>query len=303
MREVRRLGYRPTQAARSLRVAKQWAIGLLIVDDSGKYLADYLTSEIVAALSRTLNDHDYNLMVRLCRSDEISNSTLFRRLTVDGVVIFSSGSADDQQAALKTISSLGLPIILLQAEHRSDIQDCLGIRQDDRHGGKQIGLHLAGLGVKKIVAIITEVRWTAFEARVAGLQMALAEHGNATDFDLLRVSSEEASILRHEITEYLDNSAPVDAIFGGNDAIALAAILALRDRGLSVPEDVYVTGFNKLDFVGLFGETLTTVVSRGSDIGYQAAQAMVDRISSGAFPSEDLVLPLRLETGASTRKG
>jgi LacI family transcriptional regulator len=102
------------------------------------------------------------------------------------------------------------------------------------------------------------------------------------------------------IEGYLDTGARPDALVCANDELAYAALRVTRTCGLKVPEDIMVTGFNGFRPPAYFSPSLTTVVSRGADIGREAARCLMRRLAGHAFETRELVLPLSLRKGEST---
>ncbi|MEM1112944.1 MAG: LacI family DNA-binding transcriptional regulator [Pseudomonadota bacterium] len=301
LREIDKQRYVPTQAGRSLRAARQWSIGFIMVDPSELYLADYLNGQVAASLSRTLNDSDYTLSIRLCRPGELADTTIFRRLSVDGMIVVVGGQ-DARAAIAEPLMNLGVPVVAVQGPVPAGLDDAMSVRQDDRAGGMLLADHLAARGVASVLAVLTEDEWPSFESRLAGLKAGLKATRDGASVSVLRVSSEAADVARAEIHDWLSRHTPPAAVFGGNDALAYAAIRALGEQGLSVPDDVMVTGFNALDFASLFSPSLTTVRSRGRELGEMAATAMLERLQQGRFSRRSLTLPVSLQVGDSTRR-
>lgn len=302
-KEAARQGYVPTSAARSLRSSRNYAAGFVMIDPGEDYIADYLTGQIVAGLSRRLNDKGYNLLIRLCRPEELEHTTLFRRRSIDGLAALLSGTPDQRAAISRVLANLEVPTVTVQTTPDQCLRDAACVRQDDFEGARLLADHLAARGAQRVLAVVTEARWPAFEARLEGLRAGLAALPNGGDLQVLRLSSERTATAVREVGEHLDRNQRPDAVAGGNDVLAIAAVSALRERGLRVPEDVMVTGFNDLDFANLFSPRLTTVHSRGRDIGEATANALLERMEAGAFPQRETVLPISLMLGGSTMRG
>jgi len=91
-----------------------------------------------------------------------------------------------------------------------------------------------------------------------------------------------------------------DAILGANDQIGLAAMIWLRRRGLQVPEDVVVTGYNALESWSYSELVLTTVRSPAYDIRARGGAVILDRLQYGRFPNREEIFPVSLQIGGST---
>jgi LacI family transcriptional regulator len=89
-------------------------------------------------------------------------------------------------------------------------------------------------------------------------------------------------------------------VIGVNDELALAGLRAIQDRGLAIPEDVMVTGFNGFEPSSYIRPSLTTVVSPAARIGEEAGHMLMRRLAGEPFPVADHVLPVTFRKGDST---
>ncbi|KKC38084.1 hypothetical protein WH87_10740 [Devosia epidermidihirudinis] len=296
---VGRLGYRPSVAARRLRLSHQWAITMLIVVEDPDFLSDPFITAQVTGLTNYLNRHSYSLIIRGIRPSEFSKSDLFRGFEADGIVAIFSGDLAERERFLTAIEALRVPIVLMHEYTLPPRPDCIRLRQDDFSGGLQIGRHLLGNGMRRLWMLMPDAHWPAMDGRWAGVTSAVAEVPGA---DLRQINCGNESFLqtRDATTIALEQYGTPDAIVGGNDQLAVAAMMTCVRRGLVVPDDVQITGFNGFDFWQYVQPTLTTVKSSAHLLGERAAQELLYRLQHGAFSSQELVLPVTLEVGRST---
>jgi LacI family transcriptional regulator len=99
------------------------------------------------------------------------------------------------------------------------------------------------------------------------------------------------------LEEFIERNGTPDAILAVNDRMGAGALAAVLKRGLKVPEDVKVSGYNAFDLWPYVNPILTTIESRAYEMGRVAAEAMVKRLKSGRFRKREFVLPTRLRVG------
>ena len=118
--------------------------------------------------------------------------------------------------------------------------------------------------------------------RVAGYRQALAEHGLALDPQLVCVDDFTEAGGYRAMGQLLTVSPPPDAVFAANDMMALGALVAIRDAGLRIPEDVALVGFDDIPIDRLVTPALTTVTQFQSRLGRRAAELLLERVQGKA---------------------
>jgi LacI family transcriptional regulator len=170
----------------------------------------------------------------------------------------------------------------------------------NRSGADQVMRYLLALGHRRIAAICGPPGWIATEDRRRGYEAALAAAGipldpavqTASDFELAPGAEAAASLL--ELPE------PPTAIFAFNDAIAIGALRAARDRGLRVPEDLSVLGFDDIEHAAIVTPPLTTVRQPLAEMGRAAISLLSRLLDSGPDERLHVELPTRLVVRDST---
>jgi LacI family transcriptional regulator len=132
--EIQRLGYRPHGMARSLRLAKQLSIGMIIIDEQPHYLADPFTTHVVAGLSNQLNSQGYGLLLQGLAGKVFRTSPVIRGIRTDAICIMMSGSDAPGGASSTRCSPVGQPLVVFQDTLRFRQTDLCTIRQADRGG-------------------------------------------------------------------------------------------------------------------------------------------------------------------------
>lgn len=299
-REIERLSYRRQASARSLRIAEQRSIGMVIVDESPQFLADAFTCQVVAGLANVLNQADYTLTIQGMPGRQLPASMIMRNYEVGGFCAMVSGPAAERAEVIERLRALKQPVVVFQEQLGPEDPDLCTVRQDDRGGGRLIADHLLARRVSDLLMIVPRQQWPAIENRIAGVRDGLSSAGGPARLTLIESASESFADVQSAVAAHLAANPPPRALIGGNDVIATAALLYLLDHGVSVPDDVRVVGFNGFEAHRYSRPRLTTVVSAAYALGERAGEAMLARLKLGAFASRDHVLPVYFDPGATT---
>ena len=260
------LGYVPHAGARSLSLARNNAIGVVLPDLHGEFF-----SEIVRGMDREASRRGYLLLLSTLHAggEQATNAMRAMRGRVDGLIVMAPHlSADELSAALPT----GLPSILINT--RAGAGQHPSIHLDNAAGVRAVVEHLASLGRKGLIHIAGPADNIDAQEREAAFREAVAAHGLegrivGGDFEM---ESGEAAIRR-----LLAEAIEFDAVFAANDNMAIGTLEALRAAGKRVPEEVAVVGFDDIPLARHMG--ITTVRVRIAELGERALQRLVDGFS------------------------
>ncbi|GAB3384513.1 LacI family DNA-binding transcriptional regulator [Amycolatopsis echigonensis] len=278
------LGYRPNLAARTLRRGRTGLIALVVPEIDSPYFA-----ELAARTSALAEARGLTLLIDQTGGDAEREKALLqgkRSQLVDGV-LFSPWAVAPAELAARTDS---VPLVLLGEHDGADIVDHVAI--DNVAAAREATEHLVRTGRRRIAAVGLQpasLNATARQ-RLAGYREALAAAGLASDPDL------EVPVQRlHRADGYramqalLELPQPPDALFCFTDEIALGALRAAADRGVAVPSDVALVGFDDIED-GRFSVPALTTVSPDKD---RIAELALDRLTQGQPPAS-IVAPHRL---------
>jgi LacI family transcriptional regulator len=260
---VAELGYVPHAGARSLSLARNNAIGVVLPDLHGEFF-----SEIVRGMDREASRRGYLLLLSTLHAggEQATNAMRAMRGRVDGLIVMAPHlGADELSAALPK----GLPSILINT--RAGAGQHPSIHLDNAAGVRAVVDHLASLGRKRLAHIAGPADNIDAQEREAAFREAVAAHGLegrivGGDFEM---ESGEAAIRR-----LLAEAIEFDAVFAANDNMAIGALEALRAAGKRVPEEVAVIGFDDIPLARHMG--ITTVRVRIAELGEGALQRLVD---------------------------
>jgi LacI family transcriptional regulator, galactose operon repressor len=275
---VDELGYVPNGAARSLRTQRTSTIAAVIPD---------ITNPFYPAFERGVQEvaeaGGYDLVVYNTGGAAEKERRCVRSLQqgrVDGVVaVFFHLKARDLrpllernvalvrlEAVKKGVSSLDLPFDNLYVDNvaasRAAVEYLVG------RGHERIGMISGGSGPG--------------QARARGYLAALAAHQVPPDDALVRDGDFTADGGHQVMLGFLSEPRPPTAVFAANDVMAMGALVALREAGLRVPEDVAVVGFDDVPAAGLITPRLTTVAQFQENLGVRAAEMLLERLDGTA---------------------
>jgi DNA-binding LacI/PurR family transcriptional regulator len=291
-RAMRELGYHPNRAARALRSARAETLCFLLLDEGNRFLADPMTDLIIAGIGDVARDRGYALLIMAALPHEPDPALIKPLLEkrADGAFLFLSGEPRVRHWYVAKLAELGFPFILLEPSADSQM---LTVTADDREGARRLTEHLITAGHEEIAFLTTAVPWPMLEQRLLGYRDALDDAG-LQPMVLTGGTWTPASGAEHA-AQILSWTKPPSAIMCGNDLLALGAIRAVREQGLSVPGDIAVTGFDDFDFAEFADPALTTVRIPGYEIGRAAGRALVDVLEGETPAQRQVVLPVELK--------
>ncbi len=264
---ARALQYVPHSGARSLSTSKTRTIGVILPDLYGEFFSELIRGMDVAARSQ-----GYHLLVSSSHDDaeEASAAVRSMRGRVDGLIILSPHLDASHLAAELAMRT---PVVVMNGGTDAGIPSIV----IDNHGGAMLAVeHLVDTGRRRIAHIAGPAGNLEAEARLAGYLQAMARAGLPTsvvDGQFTHVSGHAAGL------ELARREPRPDAVFAGNDSMAVGAMLALQDAGLSIPDDIAVVGFDDVPMAGLVRPGLTTLRSNISETARSALERLVRLIS------------------------
>jgi LacI family transcriptional regulator len=268
------LDYRPNNLAQSLHRARSMTVGILSTDSFGRF-----TFPIVEALERRLSDRGIAVFMCNATDDPLRERRHIEQLLgkrVDGLIV-TARRADKRAPILPAVR--GLPIVYVFSY--VDDPNALCLLPDDEGGAKLAVNHLARLGRTRIVHITGPGHFEAVQLRAKGWRAALNEAGlPAADTDCL--SGRWSESWGREAVEalFVRGRRRPDAVFCGNDQIARGAVEALREKGLSVPDDVAIVGFDNWNVMtDATRPPLTSVDMKLGALGSEAGAALLGMIA------------------------
>lgn len=295
---VEKLRYRPLPSARVLAGRRSYLVAMLFDNPSGNYLI-----EIQMGMLDACQSQHYNLMlVPLAHGSKglvAKVEALILQAQLDGVLL--TPPLTDDAALLQRLAELGVPWSSVSAmEHNRQV----GVVVDEFGAVCAMMEHLAALGHRRIAHITGHAAHGASGWRLAGYREGLRRAGLADDPALVVAGEFSYESGHAAASALLDLEHPPTAIFAANDDMAAGAICAICERGLSVPADVSVCGFDDTPIAHQVYPPLTTVRQPTRDMGRLAALELLKEIREpgcGGIVDVPYALQLRRSTGPAAK--
>ncbi len=248
-------GFQPNQLARNLRLQRTQSIGLVLPlgHETGQHLSDPFFLSLLGHLADGLTERGYDLMLsRVIPADSDWLNRLVDSGRIDGLILIGQS---DQSAVIDRVAARYAPIVVWGADLPG--QRYLTVGSDNRLGGARAAQHLIAIGRRRLL-YLGNASAPEFAERLAGFEAAVAAGGSGvagTTLDL-HMTPDAAYAA---IAAYLADHPAPDAIFAASDVVAMSALRALRERGLRVPQDVAVVGYDDVTLAAHTTPALTTI--------------------------------------------
>ena len=270
---MRELGYTPDATARSLRVGRTDTIGLVVPDNSNPFFA---------ALARGIEEAGFEAgyTTILANSNERPDrehryvSTLVSK-RVDGLIL--APSRGDHSTLTRLLQNARIPVVVVDRD--AELPNADVVLHDNEGGAYEATRYLIELGHTSIACVAGPADASSATERVNGFRKAIAEAGLAeqpvVEADFHFTGGREAT------ARLLDTGAGFTAVFAANDLMAAGAMRELHSRGVSVPEDVSVIGFDDAPLAEMISPALTTMRQPLHEMAQSAVSLLLSRVTSG----------------------
>jgi alanine racemase len=300
------LGYRPSPIARRLAARRTDQIGLVVPQPTHDVFANPFLSELLRGLGDVCDPEGMSLVIVPPAGGSIARAV--EGALVDGLVLLG---LEPDHAELELVRRSGMPVVALDVDAWGDA-DVIAI--DDPGGGRDVAEHLYALGHRDIVVVLiaehpelgVDERSGISARRLRGIRdgFRAAAAANNGDAVRLRVASSPVSEEggRATFADLYADGLP-SAIIAINDVTAIGILVAAREFGLSVPDDLSIVGYDDIPAAAWTAPALTTVHQPIREKGRLAARRLVDRLrdGDGRGPITE-VLPTRLVVRGTTAR-
>ncbi len=293
------MGYRSNHFARNLRNQRTDTIGVIV-----PRLNSYFMSTVIAGIESVVNQAGYNLIISQSSEStqkEMANARTLFNNRVDGLLVSLAYDTDDI-SHFEIFFKRNIPLIFF--DRVTDHRHCTNILIDNRKAAYETTKHLIDQGCKRIVHITALSKSNVYVDRLAGYKQALQDHGltlkkeHIIKTDLSQESGAAAA-------EQIRRMRPLpDAIFVANDNCAVGCMLALKQGGVRIPEDIAFAGFNNDPVSKVVEPNLTTINYPGYEMGETAARHLINHLNGSGIihATNTILLRSELIVRASSRK-
>ena len=269
-----RMGYRPNTIARSLVTKKTHTIGVVVTT-----IADPFISEIVSGIEEIANEHGYSVVLSNSNADpnrEVNVVHSFHERRVDGIIVTASRVG---ALYLPLLSQLKVPIVLVNNQHPDDDEFVHSVMIDNIPASRTAVRHLVDLGHERIGYIGDVSGFQADTERFAGYRQSLAVAGLPFLSEMVMHGDGRPECGMQAMEKLLTVTDPPTAVFCYNDLTALGAMRAIHSRGLKVPDDISIIGFDDLFLASYTHPLLTTIRQPKQQMGRMAMETMLKLFS------------------------
>ncbi|GGI09443.1 LacI family DNA-binding transcriptional regulator [Egicoccus halophilus] len=289
---IEELGYEGSLVARSMRSRRTNVIGVIIMD------LEPFSTELLKGAARAIHASEYDLIVYSAGGHTTYEHPGWERRLVARL----NGSLTDGTILVTpTVMEITTDSPIVAIDPHIGAKGLPAIASNNYDGARIAMDHLTKLGHQRIGFIGGRPDLESAQRRHAGYVDGLESAGLALDETLVRIGDYTREVALTCATDLLDLPEPPTAIFAANDESAIAALLAARERGLRVPDELSVIGFDNLPEAALTDPPLTTVDQSVQQMGYEATKLLFAQIEDPTRAPVQLTLPTELVERASTR--
>jgi DNA-binding LacI/PurR family transcriptional regulator len=295
-RAAEELGYRPNYAARSLSAARSSNVGVLISD-----LRNPLLVDVVEKAGQVLEEAGLSTLLTSAVAPsgaatgpriDVRAIGALKDLRMEGALVV--GSIPDPAALARVLGDVPLVVAAAMAEGlRADV-----VRNDDHLGMRLVVDYLVAQG-HRAIAHLGGLGGGVADDRAAGYRAAMHHHG--LDDEIVIVESDFSEDAGYRgAAQLLRRAHPVTAVAAVNDLAAIGALSAAADAGLTLPDDLAITGYDDTFVAAIRQVSLTSVNPDSPGIGALAARHLLERIAAPDRAPEEHLLTPRLITRSSS---
>ncbi len=295
---AKNLNYRPNRHAVSLVKQHSKTFGLIVPDISNHYFA-----QLATGIERGCQK--YGRMMFLCNTNDqhVRNIEYINQLAemgVDGIFDILSGDTTQEQGMeeLQLMNDLEIPHIFV--DRFLDAPEFGGIRNDHIRGGYLATKHLIDLGHRRIACVTGPKLLHDARQRYEGYCKALIENGIRPEEQMVYQGDYSVQSGEEAISAWPKDS--YTAVFACNDASAMGVSRALMSRGISIPQEVSVVGYDDAIYSQMVQVPLTTVRQPIQEMGMAAAKCLMDVVQDHTMLQEHIVFEPQLIVRASTAR-
>jgi LacI family transcriptional regulator len=297
LQAIAELDYHPSALARSLSAQRTHTIGYIASDyyPLQVFTSPYSSGILTGLVSETKAQNYYLMVYPVGVDEDLSQlQALLRSGRLDGIVLRLVQESPITDPLLEMIASVGIPCVCIERPGHPQFDFCT-VTFDDLGGAYKATSYLIKKGHRRIAHLQGDPRYATARDRREGYKRALADAGLPQDAALILGDTWEPKDAARATDQFLGLDSPPTAIFAANDTFAFAAIEVLRMRGLQVPDDMAIVGFDDIPLAQEVTPALTSVRIPLVELGQRAANMvlrLVDDAEIADCQSETLAVEL-----------
>lgn len=284
---AREIGYVPNASAVALRTQKTRTLGVIIADNNNPFYAEVLSG--IEAEAKANNYHIILTNTRRNYQEEENAIDLLLAKQVDGLLI--APVQEKNEDIYKLIDSK-IPFVVVGRDYENLSVDA--VYSDESKGGYLAAEYLIKKGYKNISYIGGYTYKSPARRRLEGYKKALTDYGIPVKESLIKIGDIDIEDGYSYTKDLFDQGIDFQAIFAYNDMMAFGAIKAIKERGLKIPEDIGVVGYDNILFSSLVSPPLTTVNLKKVELGRESVRLLLSKINGHRKKDKKIVLDVDL---------
>jgi len=285
---AKELGYIRNAAAVALRTKKTGTIGAVIADNRNPFYAEVLNGIEEAAREKNYHIILANTQRDYKKEEEAINLLLAKR--VDGLLITPVQDRDDD---IKNLIDANIPFVIVGRDFENIEVDA--VYNDEVKGGFLATEYLIKKGHKRIALINGFLHKSPAKGRLEGYKKALKKYGIPFDDALVTVGDIDVKDGYERTKQLLEKGLNFTAIFAYNDMMAFGAMQAIKEKGLRIPEDIGLVGYDDIPFSSLISPALTTIRLKKQELGAESVKLLLSRINGNRKKTKKVMLGVELQ--------
>ncbi len=291
------LGYKPNLVARSLKNRNTGIIGLVVADIANRFFMN-----VAKGLEKVISEEGYQII--FASSDGMVEKehkilSLFEERRIDGLVIASS---DTEAEIMNGLADRGMPIVAV--DRWISGLHAQAVLEENENAAYRLVKRLIENGHVKIAFNNVNLSLTAGRERYLGARKAMKEHG----LSICSTWVSDGKFSREESIEwirsiFLDKQNRPTAVFCANNIMAEGTLIALKELGIKVPEDVSLVSFGEISMQRMIDPIIEAITQNPYEMGVAAGQLMLERLKNREQKEYAVkMIQLELRTGNSVRR-
>jgi DNA-binding LacI/PurR family transcriptional regulator len=277
------LNYRPNRAARNLRAGSNHIIGVLIPDIENPFF-----TSVVCGIEEILQAGGFSLLLANFNESPEREQIHLASLRAEGIAGLIFAASREPAGDYRRLAEAGTPMVAVSRVPEGLSIDTVTV---DNAGGARIAVsHLLSLGHRRIALINGPLSLNTARERQAGYEQAFHDAGLPVPSDLIRFGDFRQAGGYHAMQTLLAEGERPTAVFTASNLMTLGALEAIHERGLEIPSDIAVIGFDDMSWATSLRPPLTTVAQPATEVGRTAARLLLDRFQNARRPRRQAIL-------------
>jgi len=282
------LGYVRNATAVALRTRKTGTIGVVIADNRNPFYAELLNGIEVAAREKNYHIILANTQRDYKKEEEAINLLLTKR--VDGLLITP---VQDKDEDIKNLLDANIPFVVVGRDFENIEIDA--VFNDEVKGGFLATEYLIKKGHKRIALVDGFIYKSPAKGRLEGYKKALDKYRISLDESLISVGDINIEDGYERTKQMLEKNLDFTAIFTYNDMMAFGSMQAIKEKGLRIPEDIGLVGYDDIQFSSLISPSLTTIRLKKQELGIESVKLLFSRINREHKKTKKIMLDVELQ--------